>query len=165
MYIYDLAVSMSDKELIFDQELIDAIKQAIDIANISFSATRYNRKIEFIKAISTTSIHLQMTSRDPINATRSISSLSRALVQNEKKKESGLLEGHIINGCVFNSTLLSQTTSSINDLNPAEIVQEVVSIVLGQKYLRNDKERTLAREASDKIRNIVIEYVNKKNDV
>lgn len=161
MYIYDLAVSMSDKELIFDEKLMEAIEQAIDIANNSFSATRYDRKIEFIEAINDTSIHLRMTSRDSINATRSISSLSRALVQNELKKGSGLLEGHIINGCVFNTKLLDQTASSINDLNPTEIVQEVVEIVLGQKFL-NDRERRLAREASDKIRDIVIEYVNRK---
>lgn len=43
-------------------------------------------------------------------------------------------------------------------------MQEVVAIVLGQKFL-NDKERILAKEASDKIRDVVIEYVNKKNEV
>ncbi|NBI91063.1 hypothetical protein D3Z45_10915 [Lachnospiraceae bacterium] len=60
--------------------------------------------------------------------------------------------------------LLNQTTSFISNLNPTEIVQEVVAIVLGQKFL-NDKERILAKEASDKIRDVVIEYVNKKNEV
>lgn len=164
MYIYDLDVSMSDKELIFDKKLMEAIKQAINIANSSFSAIRYNRKIELVETINNTNIHLRMTSRNPINATRSLSSLSRALVRNEKEKNSGLLEGHIINGCVFNTKLLNQTTSFISNLNPTEIVQEVVAIVLGQKFL-NDKERILAKEASDKIRDVVIEYVNKKNEV
>lgn len=81
MYIYDLDVSMSDKELIFDKNLMEAIKQAINIANSSFSAIIYNRKIELVETINNTNIHLRMTSRNPINATRSLSSLSRALVR------------------------------------------------------------------------------------
>ncbi len=164
MYIYDLNVSMADKEMVFDKKLIDAINQAIDISNSTISAARSNRKIEFIEKTNEKNIHLRMTSREPINPTRSISSLSRALVQNEKEKNSGLLDGHIVNCCVFNSTVINQTSSCICNLNPPQIVQQVVEIVLGQKFL-NDKERAYAKEASNKIQDIVLEYVNRKNEI
>ncbi|MCM1298599.1 MAG: hypothetical protein NC228_03440, partial [[Eubacterium] siraeum] len=127
------------------------------------SSVRNSRKIEFVKKIDEKNIHLRMTSRDQVIATRSISTLSRALVQNERDKNSGLLDGHIINSCVFNSRLMDQSTSHIDNLNPTEIVQQTVEIVLGQKFL-SDRERMYAKEASDKIRDIVLEYVNKKNE-
>lgn len=165
MYIYTLEVSMADKDLLFDDQLVAALKEAIDIANKSFSATRYNRTIEFIrKSEDSTFVILKMSSRDSINPTRSISSLSRALVKNENEKKSGLLDGHIINSCVFNTKATETHSESISNLNPTEIVQEVVSIVLGQKYL-NDKETKLAKETSQKIKDIVLEYVNKKNEL
>lgn len=97
MYIYDLDVSMSDKELVFDKKLMEAIKQAINIANSSFSAIRYNRKIELVETINNTNIHLRMTSRDPINATRSLSSLSLAhLCEMKKEKIQAFLKGTLL---------------------------------------------------------------------
>lgn len=162
MYVYDLDVSLYNNGII-DKKLTEAIKEAIDMANISFSAVRYNRKIEFVEALSDTNIHLRMTSRDSINPTRSLSSLSRALVKNEAEKNSGILDEHITNGHVFNARILESSSSRIDNLNPTEIVQQTVEIVLGQKFL-NDRQRIYAKEASDKIKEIVLDYVNKKNE-
>ena len=101
MYIYDLEISMSKKNVPIKPELIDAIKEAIELSNNSFSATRYGRSIQFIKQIDESRIHLQMQSKEPINATRSLSSLSRALVKNENEKGSHILEEYVYNGSVF----------------------------------------------------------------
>ena len=51
MYVYTLEVSMADKTLLFDDQLVTALKEAIAIANKSFSATRYNRTIEYVKKV------------------------------------------------------------------------------------------------------------------
>jgi len=165
MFLYNLQVSMSDKKLVFDDTLTSAILEAIDIANNSFSATRYNRKIEFIKKSDDLSfIELRMTSNDAINPSRSISSLSRALVKNESLKESHLLDGHIINSCVFNTKVIDSKNDRIESIDPVTLAQEVTSIVLGQKFL-NDKETKLAKEAYHKIEEVVLEYVNKKREL
>ena len=45
MYIYELSIAMADKKLKFyseEDELILAIKRSIEIANKSYSATRYH---------------------------------------------------------------------------------------------------------------------------
>lgn len=165
MFVYNLEVYMADKSLLFSNSLVDALKEAIEIANKSFSAIRYNRTIEY-KSTSADLTHviLEMKSRDSINPTRSISSLSRALVKNENDKQSGLLEGHIINSCVFNTKIVGNDSSSIESLTPVEIVQEIVSLSLGQKYL-NDKETKLAKEVYKEIEKIVLNYVNQKREL
>ena len=48
MYIYEISIAMADKKLKFyseEDELILAIKRSIEIANKSYSATRYHRRI------------------------------------------------------------------------------------------------------------------------
>ena len=164
MYVYDMQVSMSDPLFLFDDVLISAIQEAIQIANASFSAVRYNRTIEYVKKIDERSLHLRMCSRDPINATRSLSSLSRALVRNEREKGSALLDGHIQNGCVFSTKLMEESTSHISALPDSEIVQEIISIFFGQAEL-NNREKRVARETAEKIRTLVIAYANKKKEI
>lgn len=165
MFVYNLQVSMSDKRLFFDDALTNAVIEAIDIANNSFSANRYNRKIEFIRKSDDLSyIELRMSSKNAINPNRSISSLSRALVKNESEKNSGLLDGHIINSCVLNTKVINSDSDTITSIDPVTLVQEVTSIVLGQKFL-NDKETKLAKEAYGKIEEVVLDYVNKKREL
>lgn len=84
MYIYELSISMADKRIKFhsdEDELVLAIKRSIEIANKSYSATRYHRHIEYIERINEDKIHIQMTSPEPINPVRCITNLSRALLK------------------------------------------------------------------------------------
>ena len=107
MHIYELNVAMAKQELPLDDTLINAIKEAIEISNMSFSSTRYGRKLEYIDKIDDYHFHIKMKSKDDINASRSLSSLARALVKNEQNKNSMLLEKYIYNGSVFNTQLIS----------------------------------------------------------
>lgn len=160
MYIYDLSISMADKELIFDETLISAIERAIAEVNASISARRSGRLIEFIKQLTQNSIQLRLTSSDPLNPTRTISAVSRALLRNE----SDLLQGHVVNSCIFSSRIIAQSTSNnTDDLDPIQLVQEVVAIVLGQEYLADNKQRNLAKEASDEIKEVVLRYLDRKS--
>lgn len=159
MYVYDLSVAMSDKDIILDEcpELINAIKEAIAISNKSFSATRYKRKIELIDFIDSRHMHLKMFSQNEINPTRSLSSLSRALVQNERSKNSQLLEGHLVNGCVFNATVIPKTERTIHspeDLSNSEVLQILVEMVAGTKY------EDVADETLYAIKELLIQKLN-----
>lgn len=159
MFTYDLSVAMSDKSFSFtnNQEMIQAIKEAIDISNLSFSARRYKRSITFIDFIDDKHILLRMQSRDRINPTRSLSSLSRALVQNERDKNSGLLEGHLVNGCVFNAIVIEEPPSvpAIEDLSDSEVIQILVEMATGTKYSEIASETLLA------VKEVVLNSLNK----
>ena len=61
--------------------MILAIKRSIEVANKSYSATRYHRRIEYIERIDEDRIHIQMTSPESINPVRCITNLSRAFLK------------------------------------------------------------------------------------
>lgn len=139
MFVYELSVSMADKKLAFSNNeiLLEAIKEAIEISNNSFSAIRYKRTIEFIKLLDDKTMLLKMISRDETNPTRSLSSLSRALVQNEKNKDSKLLEGHLVNGCVFNAKLIGIQKPELFELESitdSDVIKILVEIISDPKY-------------------------------
>ena len=159
-----------DKNVKLDSpEWTNAIKEAQNIANQSFSAIRYKRIISKIDFIDSSTIIARLESRDPINPTRSISSLSFALARNEDAKQSHLLDGHIINGRIFKTSLVTENTSQITNLSDMAVVQEIISIFFREKdsSIQEDlssREKKLARNVHDKIRDIVISYVNDKNE-
>ena len=161
MYIYDLEITMSKKNIPLQKELIDAIKEAITIANNSFSAIRYQRTIEYVKQIDAYRIHLRMKSKDTINPTRSLSSLSRALVKNENQKCSNILENYIYNGSVFLSKTLGSNEEVSSYISDTQMVQEIISMVFNQKTM-NNRDKDLSKECVEEIRNIVIKYINNK---
>lgn len=165
MYIYNIKISPMDKNVKLDSpEWVNAITEAQNIANRSFSAIRYKRIISKLDIVDASTIIARLESRDPINPTRSISSFSIALVKNEDAKQSHLLDGHIINGRVFKTTLVTEDTSQITNLSDIEIVQEIISIFFSKKDL-SIQEKELAREVRTKIRDIVITYANDKNEL
>lgn len=162
MYTYNLSVAMSDKNFSFTEypEMIQAIKDAIEISNSSFSATRYKRTIEYIDLIDEKHIFLKMHSRDAINPTRSLSSLSRALVNNERMKQSDLLEGRLINGCVFNAQVInSHTPTIINDLSDSEVIQVLVEMATGTKY------SSISTDTLNSVKQVVINALNAYNKI
>ncbi len=159
MYTYNLSVAMSDRSFSFyeNEEMIPAIKEAISISNSSFSATRYKRSIEYVKLIDEKHILLRMHSRDEINPTRSLSSLSRALVQNERTKQSGLLDGRIVNGCVFHASVInSPEPTTINELSNSEVIQILVEMAIGTKY------NSIATDTLNSVKQIVIDTLNNR---
>lgn len=159
MYIYDLSVSMSDKKMSFieNKDLLVAIKEAIDISNNSFSAVRYKRTIEFVELIDDKKMLLRMRSRDETNPTRSLSSLSRALLQNERTKNSNLLDGHLVNGCVFNAKLIDSNKSQkleIEAMADSEVIKMLVEIVINPKY------ESISKDTLDSVKKILFEALN-----
>jgi len=157
MFTYHLSVAMSDNTLTFDDTLLQAIKEAITISNNSFSAIRYKRSIEYIKLLDPNHILLRMHSRDKIQPTRSLSSLSRALVQNERDKGSGLLEGHLINGCVFNAKVVTDPAipdGKSDNLSHTELIHLLIEMAFGTKY------DSIASQTLDAVKQILIDALN-----
>ena len=71
------------------------------------------------------------------------------------------LEPLIYNGSILNATIVNEKPSEIYaNLDPHEIVQSVVEIFFGQEKKRN-KDKEVAGEAAEQIRNIVIDYKNR----
>lgn len=161
MYIYDLSVAMSKQELPLDDSLVNAIKEAIEIANVSFSAVRYGRNLEYMGKIDDYHLHIRMESKEDVNASRSLSGLARALVKNEQSKNSTLLEKYIYNNSVFNAHLISVFEDAVSHISDCQMMQELISMTFNQASM-NNRDKKLSREYTEKIRKIVIEYINKK---
>ena len=168
MYIYELSIAMADKKLKFyseEDELIFAIKRSIEIANKSYSATRYHRSIEYIERIDEDKIHIQMTSPEPINPVRCITNLSRALLKDAYWIDN-FNEENLPNKCVFSTKILEKEKhEKIVSLSDTEILKELVSIFVGQGESDSYIDKKRARDAAEMVRGIVIEYVNGKNDI
>lgn len=168
MYIYELSISMADKRIKFhsdEDELVLAIKRSIEIANKSYSATRYHRHIEYIERINEDKIHIQMTSPEPINPVRCITNLSRALLKDAYWIDN-FNEENLPNKCVFSTKVLeNEKHEKITSLSDTEILKELISIFVGQGESDSYTDKKQAREVAEKIREIVIEYVNRKNDI
>lgn len=168
MYIYELSIAMADKKLKFhseEDELILAIKRSIEIANKSYSATRYRRYIEYIERIDEEKIHIQMTSPEPINPVRCITNLSRALLRDTYWIKN-FNEENLPNKCIFSTKVLeNEKQEKITSLSDTEILKELISIFVGQGESDSYIDKKQARETAEKVRSIVIKYVNSKNDV
>lgn len=167
MYIYDIKISPADKNVKLDTpEWKKAITEAQSIANQSFTALRYKRIISKLDFVDSNTVVARLESRDPINPTRAISNISFALVKNESAKQSHLLDGHIINGRVFKTSLIPKETvqsEKITILSDAAVVQEIISVFFDQKNIpRQNMDE--AREVCDKIRDIIINYINKRQE-
>lgn len=87
-----------------------------------------------------------------------MSTLTRAVCRNEELYS--YVKKHIVNGMIFNMTLLSQQNSQIIHIPDTEIISEVVAMFFKNDFLPKEKE--LAESFSNKIRALVIEYKNKQ---
>lgn len=168
MYIYELSIAMADKNLKFNSEedaLILAIKRSIEVANKSYSATRYHRRIEYIERIDEDRIHIQMTSPESINPVRCITNLSRAFLKDAYWIDN-FDEKNLPNNCVFSTKILeNEKHEEITSMSDTEILKELISIFVGQGESDSYTDKKRARKVAEMIRNIVIEYVNGKSDI
>ena len=155
MYTYNLSVAMANKKFSFEEypEMIDFIKEAIIISNSSFSATRYKRTIEFQNTIDEKHIHLIMKSRDEINPTRSLSSLSRAMFSLEKDKGISILDSCTANSCLFNAVIIEtpQKPVTLEQLTDSYLLKSIIDVVYSSDEIYKQK-----------LKELMISYINEK---
>ncbi len=160
MYIYVMNVSPANKKAnCNDPALIQAIKDACNLANQSTNSQRFQRVFTYIKEVDERTFQVQLQSKTAITPTRTISSISRALMQ-VCKSNPDLYQPLIYNNSVFSTILVQETKESqqtYENYQPHEIVQEVIDIFFGQNEKPN-KTKQAAREAAEEIRKIVVQY-------
>lgn len=155
-------VTASNRKELLDDDLMKLIEKSCDIANNSPNSIRYGRKFTLESRIDEYTIQLRLQSRNAIIATRTMSSITRALL---RIADSDKLAPLKYNGSILSATIAEEFEEGVNkynNLDPHEIVQAVVEIFFGQATMGN-KDKKSAQEAAEKIKDIVCVYKNEVN--
>ena len=157
MNIYYLKLSLSRKSVAISErsDVIDLIKRGIEVSNKSFSAQRYHRSLEYLDLQDPKSVLLVMRSRDEVNATRSLSSLTRAMYSIDKNENLGILEPLTVNGCLFDVSIIDKPLLplTLDDLAGSDdlLLKATVDLVYS-----SDEER------KNELRELLLPYINEK---
>ena len=120
-----------------------------------FSAQRYHRSLEYLDLQDPKSVLLVMRSRDEINATRSLSSLTRAMYSIDKNENLGILEPLTVNGCLFDVSVIDKPLLplTLDDLAGSDdlLLKATVDLV----YSSDEERKTELRE-------LLLPYINEK---
>lgn len=162
MYEYVLYISMANKKLTISDELMNAIITACNDANETSNSKRYGRSFKFSRRVDDYNLEIILQSEDSpvINASRSVSSITRALLRTYDKKDE--LNDVVYCGSILNATVIEEKTPPapevITSLQPNEVVEEVFKIFYSQSKMGAAKRRK-AKLAAKQIEDIVIEYL------
>lgn len=160
MITYILNVKMADTSLKIDDKMLSIISECTSAANDTVVSKREKRTYSVLgrKDNDEYTIQIQLTTKNPVNPTRSLSTLARKVIENEYMSK--LLEGHTPNGSVFKSEIVNESEDSVIYISDTEIMSEIISIFFNNDLL--PKEKTLASDTAESIRSIIIDYVNAK---
>lgn len=163
MYEYYIEMKMAMKNFPINSHLEkEIVDYAMPSANSSLSSIRNNRTISFVKRIDEYTLLIKLTSKDKVNATRSLSSLSYALLNG--KMSDYVSQNAVYNGCVINSKVVKEEISTITNVSDINILNEVATILFAKTDMK-PKEKELAREYEEKLRYLIVEYLNQKNEL
>ena len=162
MIIYKVELKMADKTLKIDNHLKSMIIACAKEASSTTVSRKYRRTftVEENQPDEYTVI-IKIASRDSINPTRTMSTLTRAVARNPDYYN--LVKDHIVNGLIFHTRLISEENGKIITMTDTKIVSEILSIFFDNDMSEAEKE--LASTAAKKIRPIVLEFVNKRIDL
>ncbi len=161
MISYLLSVKMADQTLEITDKMIEEITKCTTAANNTVVSKREKRTFKVIgrEGNDPYTIQIQIISKNAINATRSLSTLSRKVTENEYLSK--ILEGHSPNGSVFKATQLDKDENyAITFRTDTDIVSEIISIFFSTDMLPKEKE--LASNTAAEIRRITLDYINQK---
>lgn len=162
MILYKIELKMADKDMKIDSNLKKIITECAKEASLTTVSKKYRRSfsVEDSQPDDYTLI-VNINSRDAINPTRSMSTITRAMTRNEDYYD--IVKDHIVNGLIFQTRLISEENETILNLSDTEIVSEIISIFFNNDFL--PKEKTLASDTAESIRKIVIDYINEKKEL
>ena len=162
MIIYKLELKMADKALRIEDSLKSMIIACAKEANSTTVSKKYRRTFTVEKEQPDEyTLIIKIASRESINPTRTMSTITRAVTRNPDYYN--LVKDHIVNGLIFNTRLISEENGIIKTMPDTEIVSEILSIFF--KDDMTDREKELASITAEKIRPIVIDFVNKRNNI
>ena len=163
MFVYYIEIKMAAKDFIINSELEkEIVENAMPTANNSLSSIRNNRTISFEKRINDYTLLVKLTSRDKVNATRSLSSLSNALLNG--KMGEFISQNAVYNGCVINAKIVNEDISTISNVSDIQILNEVATILFAKNEMK-PKAKELARVYEAKIQSLIVDYLNQKDSL
>ena len=151
MFEYNLSVTLSDNSNLSDT-IIDLIKKSAEEANSRTNALRKGRCFKIGELIDSTHIEVQLLSDTEVIPSRALTALSR----------SNILDDHIYRGCVLKSeTIKTSCNINITNISDVQLLTTITEMVFGQTNM-NNRDKKLSREYTEKIRSIMLEYINQK---
>lgn len=156
MVEYYIELRMADKELPITDEVEQLISDCADEASLTTVSKKNKRTFSVDRRLDDHTLLMKLMSRNSVNPTRTMSTLTRAVTRNEKLWL--LVKDHIVNGLIFNMTLLSQQDSKIIHVPDTDIVSEIVSIFFKENYAPEEKQ--LAEKYAEELRKLIIRYKN-----
>lgn len=158
MMEYFVKLRMADKTFPITDEMKKLISQCAQEASDTIVSRKNKRTFSVQRRIDEYNILIKLQSRDVVNPTRTMSTLTRAVIRNEKLYS--MVKDHMVNGLIFSTSLLSQNDTQIIYMPDTEIVSEIISIFFNNDYMPAE-ERKLTEETVSEIRKIIIDYKNK----
>lgn len=157
MHEYNLCVSISDNTEITNN-LYSLILNAANEANSRQNAIRNGRNIRVGDLIDSKHVHITIVSKEEVIPSRALTALSRSVLALDSDN---LLDGHCYRGCVFNSSLIASDEKHIIIKNDCELLTTITEMIFGQQTM-NNRDKKLSREYTEKLRNLVVDYLNNK---
>lgn len=159
MFVYNILVSMSDPKLsISDSKIIILLKKAIQEVNSSKNSRIKGRFFELGEIADEKHINIILKSNTEVVPTKAMSSISRAILSIDTEK---IITTY--RGCVFYSEQIPNPISKSTSLTDVELLQELTALIFGQHKLDAHKDKNLAREYTEKIRSLVLDFIQKKS--
>ena len=150
MFTYTLNVAMASPNLSIEGELLAALEQATEVANGSISAQRRHLHWQLGDVL--------LSAPDAVSSpTRALSSLSRALLAAAPQ----LLAGNTPGNRVFYAEVVDEQRSGKGSLTDGEAAKLAIEVLFEQDGLSPVNKR-LAKQAAEKIKEALLEYVNGK---
>jgi len=149
---------MADKDLPISEEMERLIADCAEDAGQTIVSQKNKRTFSIDSRLDEYTLVMKLRSRDAVNPTRTMSTLTRAVLRNERLWS--LVKDHTVNGLIFNLTVLSQQDTKIIHIPDTEIVSEIISIFFKRDYV--PKERELAEQYAEELRRLVIQYKNEQ---
>lgn len=160
MFEYKLSVSMADNRVsINDTAIKKLLIEAIQAVNCTRNSRLKGRVFKLAsEPIDEKHAEITLTSSTEVIPTRALSSLARAILYVDTDN---ILTSH--RGCIFNSSVITNQENILSSISDVEMMQELQSMVFGQLNM-NNRDKHLSREYTQKIRALVIEYINAKSE-
>ncbi len=153
MYQYLMKVRAYKKDVELKDEFITAIKDCIEKTNNKDNAQNRGYVFKYEGQIDSYSIKISLLSNVSVVPTRALASITTTLVKDYPEITDTL---KYCNN-VLKGEELKSSKEDFSNISPDTIVKTVFDIYYGQET--NKKNKKLAREYSEKIKDIVVSYL------
>ncbi len=158
MFEYNLSVSLSDNADLNDR-IVDLMQKSVTEANSRRNALTKGRCFKIGEFIDSSHIAIQLLSNSEVIPSRALSALSRSMIALDSDN---ILDDHIYRGCVLKSEIIKTSCNiNITNISDVQLLTTITEMVFGQTNM-NNRDKKLSREYTEKIRSIMLEYINQK---